>query len=482
MTLVLGLLTLAGSVAGILVLGSRGRVAIHSLFHVFVLVWLAYGLTVPLDLLFGFVVPAAAADRLPDLNQIAMRPVVTVILLHYIACGVAFAIMYWLSGRPVRSPVYRRYAWSLPSVATVIVLAVVVLTIYVGAYWPYTRQARVVLGRDDLIVKLLTLTTTAFFALVVAYIAASSDRRRSLVVMALGMTVGAAVGGRFQILLFPLLYAMRHQVSFRLSKALPAAAACWLLVVYWKVAYGALLYTYTTGAPLSLTSLPTVAGISGLEPATSFRIFAKFLTEADSPLWMGSSYSLRVASVSLPRFLFETPTLTLAEEYGLRFHPSKIAKGGGLGFSALAESWLNFGVFGPLLLGGALGFVAKKFDGSRRGIAYFIMVVVFVRLFRSDAATLVKSWFVLLGGAAACVALAMNAPRFFGTPHPPGVGASPRLTARSSRIAPSGLEMADPLANSTASSGGTTVRRGDRRGGWLRRQEFRTTGRIVVDG
>ena len=90
---------------------------------------------------------------------------------------------------------------------------------------------------------------------------------------------------------------------------------------------------------------------------------------------------------------------TLSEQFVLDHREAHFDKGGGIGFSAIAESWLNFGILGPLILGAAWGIGAKYFDARERGIGYVIFFIMTIRLMRSDFGSLFKSWTFLLGGS-----------------------------------------------------------------------------------
>jgi hypothetical protein len=77
-----------------------------------------------------------------------------------------------------------------------------------------------------------------------------------------------------------------------------------------------------------------------------------------------------------------------------------------MAFSAIAEAWLNFGWLGPVLLGHVWGAAARFFDGRSRGICYYLFLILTVRLFRSDFATLYKNW-IVVWGSLFCVAIVL---------------------------------------------------------------------------
>ncbi|MBM3300409.1 MAG: O-antigen polysaccharide polymerase Wzy [Deltaproteobacteria bacterium] len=113
---------------------------------------------------------------------------------------------------------------------------------------------------------------------------------------------------------------------------------------------------------------------------------------------LGYTYTVLPMMMTFPRFLTEMPVQSLSEQYVFRYAQDVFDRGGGMGFSALAESWLNFGLFGPPLFGLAAGVLTKWLDRSPRGLFYFLMVIVLLRYFRSDFASVYKSWIVVFGG------------------------------------------------------------------------------------
>jgi len=71
----------------------------------------------------------------------------------------------------------------------------------------------------------------------------------------------------------------------------------------------------------------------------------------------------------------------------------------GLGFSGLAEAWLNFGTLGPLAVGVVWGGVSSFVDSRPRGLSFYVFAIMSARFFRSDFASLAKTWCVVLTSA-----------------------------------------------------------------------------------
>jgi hypothetical protein len=162
------------------------------------------------------------------------------------------------------------------------------------------------------------------------------------------------------------------------------------ILYYWKAFYTAFLISYNTAELYGPGYVPPFS-FSVLDGAASYSMFVAFLQSGEAPMWLGSTYLEIPLRMSWPRFLGSFEVRTLAEQYSWHFAPTMAAYGGGLGFSALAEAWLNFGFAGPALLGAVWGAVCKHFDTRPRGIAFFLLAMMMLRVFRSDFASLYKS-------------------------------------------------------------------------------------------
>jgi len=263
----------------------------------------------------------------------------------------------------------------------------------------FSRQTRSLLLDQDISFKILSVMLLLARALDLIFIVVSDDRRQATVVMIAGTLLGVIVGDRTWALFFPLVLLMRYNVKINRRQLIGIAFVGFLLVVSWKTIYARALAFFTTGTPFYFPESLPYLSLSRIDATSSFRIFATFLKMGNSPYWLGSTYVKIPLAITWPRFLTDDPVLTLSEQYIWSFVPDAAARGAGMGFSALAESWLNFGFLGPILLGLTWGLLARFVDHKRRGLSFFVMAIMTIRLFRSDFASLYKNWVVLLGGS-----------------------------------------------------------------------------------
>ena len=169
-------------------------------------------------------------------------------------------------------------------------------------------------------------------------------------------------------------------------------------VFFWKGFYNNFL-NFLRGDPLvPFLSESYVIGFSRFEGIMSYSMTATVIHESDfqTPLLLGMSY-LQSLWLIFIRGSFLKPAETLAESYGSVIAPSVMSQGGGVAFSGVLEAWLNFGVLGPFIIGTLLGGVGKYFDNNRNSVLLPIVLLCFLRYFRSDFASMFKRLIVLNG-------------------------------------------------------------------------------------
>jgi RsiW-degrading membrane proteinase PrsW (M82 family) len=257
-----------------------------------------------------------------------------------------------------------------------------------------SRQTRNLMASQNTAFKLLAIAMVVIYMLDLLYIVLERDRNRGLIVVVATVLIGMLTGDRSLAILLPFVFILRHRVAISTAQRFVFGGALVVVLYYWKTFYAAFLISYNT-AELYGPGYVAPFSLSVLDGAASYSMFVAFLQAGDSPLWMGSSYLKIPILMTWPRFLGSFEVRTLAEQYSWHFAPGMAAYGGGLGFSALAEAWLNFGFAGPALLGAAWGAVCKHFDSRARGIGFYMVALMLLRIFRSDFASLYKSMFLV---------------------------------------------------------------------------------------
>lgn len=111
----------------------------------------------------------------------------------------------------------------------------------------------------------------------------------------------------------------------------------------------------------------------------------------------GSTY-LDAFLILIPSFLFPDRPLPISEEYAMYYKPEYYDAGGGAAFSLIGEAYLNFGIVGPILLGLAMGLIARSVYSkicygklSETGIvSYALFLPLLFHSPRTDFASLLK--------------------------------------------------------------------------------------------
>ncbi len=373
------------------------RFHLHSMHNVFLFILFYYALSVPIDLLLGLEI--YTPPGMPNLNSHDMLGYIFRVLSFYILCAITFILTYNLVPLKTRSvPTNKHYSIWLPPLWFLVLIHVAVLIIYVNLSWDLNRLERALLSSQNIWYRLYGVSIMLIEALDFLYIIACNNRRKSTYVLLLFMVIGMVAGSRTIVVLFPLIFIARWKIEIPKLRFVLILGLMLMLLIYWKPVYYYVIETFVGRNPTLLSIGTPRISLSGIEASSSYQIFVDYLRRGDIPYWLGSTYIKYPILLIWPRILSETPILTLADGYMWTVRPEIAALGGRMGFSALAESWLNFGLIGPAILGAMGGVTSKYFDCRIRGITFYILLLITCRLFRSDAGELFKSWVLVFGG------------------------------------------------------------------------------------
>ncbi len=381
---------------------SKTKVTIASIGDLFMLMWFYYGFSMAIDVMLGFEIPYTSGA--PDFADANYHSYVVISLAMFMACGITFFLSYQVTQPTlsVSSQIAFRESSSgaryLPPLWLLLALHLGLLVSFGGEYFYLSRQERGLLLDGSIYFRMLMLLLVCTKALDVLYIILSPSRITTAAVALIASTLGILSGDRsdFVVVVICLLLKYRFACSRRLFVCLAILA----IVVFgtWKAVYTYTIETVLYGEPDWKFVKSSSSCLSGIESYGSHVVLTTYLQE-DCPYWLGSSYITQPFLMSLPRSLRGDSEVTLSQSFTSEYHPEVAKRGGSFAFSALAESWLNFGYYGPLLLGAFWGITAKRFDTGRRGIAFFVFAFITFRLFRSDVASLWKSWVIIFGGS-----------------------------------------------------------------------------------
>ncbi len=398
--LLLALLTVPLALAtGIWMLS--GRFHVGSMRNVFLAIAAYFALCVPIDLLLGLEL-RGGREYLADLNDDLFRPHVVRGLILYIECIVGFLAAYSLIPQREHT-LYKSYRLSLPPLWVALAVNFACLASYMLAFGSVSRIDRFFLARHSVFFKLFSLVVPATYAFNFLYLLRCSDRLKARWLVAWSILFSFVSGGRMWGAATLLFYLVRYRITLRRWQVVTLGTVFVAASLVWKEVTG---YFWETGTLPALWNPEMQVGLSRFEGIQSWVMTVEILSDGPSPLWWGWSYTILPMQLLWPRFLLEFPPQTLSEQYAEFLRPNLFEAGGGIGFSAIGEAWLNFGFVGPALLGAAWGLAAKWVDRHPRGIAMIVFVIMTLRLFRSDFGSLFKSWTFMFAATLLLVLLA----------------------------------------------------------------------------
>lgn len=377
---------------------------LYSLRNLFLGAWLYYGFSVGIDLISGAEIPYTVGET--HMMDPSSWGSVAFVMWNYVLCGIAFIVTYFvLQGGQESRPIQLRYDLHAPPSWALVLLHLVAAYIYVQVFFGMDRMERIAMSQLHVYYKFATLVVPVTLAIDVLVVLSSKDRK-AFVAITLALLLSLLTGNRSYVLFVFLIGTFHWQPSLRGWRLIGIVASCAVMVFAFKTLYAVGLawwMGFRVDARMIYENLHLT--LSGLDADASYSI-ALFYTNNTSPMWLGKSYFVTPLLLAWPRFLGGTEISTLAENYVWTYHIATAKRGGAMAFSAIAEAWLNFGYVGALLLGAFWGAIANFFDRRPRGIAYFIVLLMIARVFRSDAASMFKNW-VLVWGTMFVIALTL---------------------------------------------------------------------------
>jgi hypothetical protein len=386
---------------------SERRLIISRTGDVFMLAWFYYGFAIAIDILLGLEIQGIPG--MSDFSDDSSRELLVYVLGYYLLCGGAFFLAYVWLGKTPRSlrpsqPVI------LPPLPVLIGAHVVLLVLLTQAgYFGLTRPQRMLLISDSLPLRLMVHSMAVLRAIDLVVIVLSTRKNYVLGAAAAAICLGLASGGRMELMSIILILVLKYR--FSCSRVKFAAVIVALLAVFacWKTTYQYVYdHFFEPGTNRSVLEYANTS-LSGIDSYAS-SLIAVIGLEEECPYYLGKTYTYDIVQAALPREWRDADFLPLSQQFDWDYLPERAEEGISMAFSAIAESWLNFGVLGPLLLGLVFGIAARVIDTRPRGVAFYIFALVVFRLFRSDFASLCKNWIVIYGGTmiacyCACVML-----------------------------------------------------------------------------
>lgn len=384
----------------------RSDFTVGSQRDLFLLCWGYFALTVPADLLMSNEIRGNFG--LPDLHEPRHLQTVAVVMVMYSMMLAAFLAAYRISS--VVFPIDRSAQCDrlhgiasigdIPPVAAgAVVLAVTLSYVYLTGTWDRGAIGQEIRSGQGLYWE--AMLTDVVKALSVVLVATAPSRRSAARIAAIALLSGLLIGSRTHMVLPIVVYVMRFRVQFTTMQKIAMVGLAAAVVLLTKSLFVA-SNQFLLGSEVKLDLSPPDTGFtlssSHGKDGYLLPVYVIERYRQSTPL-LGESYIGTTVRNVLPRRLTGFGEETLAERYSKIVNPDFDRRPQGVGFSAIAESWLNFGIAGAAIIGSIWGITCRAVDARAGVLWFYVFALANMRFFRSDFSSLVKTNVVVFGVA-----------------------------------------------------------------------------------
>lgn len=374
------------------------KIKINSIKQVFILGLIYYTTASSVDEVLGITELARGFNRnYPDLETQASINARWTMLLHAALLAIGFFAPY-LAYKPQTASIV-----PLPPTPNdrlnnttifIITIDILLTCLFLYHFNGFNKQAILLGENSHLSSKIIREIPNILLALNALAILRSASVKKTTIILIFAGISALTTDNRTNVVYYILLAAIHHKATLPLVKTLLIAVCLFAFLTLSKGLY-ANLQILTEKNPNQEFQANPFRGFSGIEASDADGIYLSLLSQGSSPLLLGESYFhgsvTRLTPTQTEKFK------TLAQQYGNQFNPTLTEKGGGIGFSGIAESWLNFGAIGPLIIGILLGSFCMIAEQSRNKIILALALIITMRFFRSDFLSLFKTWVCAFG-------------------------------------------------------------------------------------
>jgi len=209
--------------------------------------------------------------------------------------------------------------------------------------------------------------------------------------------LGAVQGDRSSLVIPVFAWLLRTRPTIKSHHFLFVGIGGILFLFIWKALYSFIL-AYALGKDVTLADIMQTFSLSIIDPVGPFNLTTWVLTDWEiGDIYGGYTVFVLPIIRAFPRFLFEFDAPTLAEQFMILYLPHIAAAGGGRGFGIIAEFYLNFYLFGPFIFGVMWGLFSRLLNNHHSLILSFLFLMCNFRIFRSDIASVFKSYIIIYG-------------------------------------------------------------------------------------
>jgi hypothetical protein len=360
----------------------------------FLFYWLFYGFSVPLDFVFGFEIiqPWAKVDYSQEKYFNSM--LLSIFLFYSVLIGF---LMTYREASPICYEAKSRETRLITIPYIILVAIIVIYFIYsLDDILSLSRMERNIQGENSSY-RILKFFETTLIASGCVFILYNKNIKNVHLLTILVLLLGAAQGDRSSIIIpiFAWLLRFKPTIKFR-TLCLVGISGIFILFV-WKALYSFAIAS-VLGSEVTLGDMFQSFSISVIEPVSSYNLTTWVITDwGIGDIYAGYTIFVLPLIRALPRFLFEFEATTLAESFLSLYLPHIAATGGGRGFGIVAEFYLNFYLIGPFIFGILWGLISKFVNKNNSLVISFVFLLCNFRIFRSDVASVFKTYIILYG-------------------------------------------------------------------------------------
>lgn len=365
---------------------------------IFLLLLFYYAMCVPIDIAFGIEIHTNDRLHFIDFNKKESVKLIAYISFLYAAFLCSYILAFF--NTRVATAKHRDFYESIcPKYSSVLVWNIVLFVFYLFLFFGVTRTDKNLLIQSSLFFKLVSLSNVVAFCLNTYFIFYAKVKKEVVVVTLIAIFGVFLTGGRTTVVYFLFLYFIKFPPVLNVKAKILLGSVAMFFFVFFKGFYANVL-NLLRGYPLEpLLSSTYVVGFSRFEGVMSYSILGTVINDYS----FIPPYSLfeSIKTLFLTTFFrgaFADFPETLAERYLVKLAPEVASEGGGIAFSGILNLWLDGGTWGVILGGAMLGYVVRKCDSARGSLWVPFLLMVVIRFFRSDFASMYKRFFIINGG------------------------------------------------------------------------------------
>jgi len=386
-----------------------------SIFEIFIIFFTIYFVLVPVDHLLGLSIREHAsflslnADEYRNDSTLRLLEAILLYFYFFVFICIGYSLLKLkFAGANKRSNSQSEIAYKrlyVPSPKVLLFLNVAVLYYYISTDLAVIaqnielvsslKQVRTQVGLNvDSSYRLFSYVSNLFVTFNTVVIIIGKEKRLTTIALISISMMALYMGDRSTIFIAFFVALLVHKPKLHHAKAVLGILMCMVVFIYFKPTYNFVIAEVAgkdhLRLPESFAQIDfSFSRIEGLSP---YEVLITVMNDEYIVHRYGESYLQTTVKTILPGSIYKSNEETLAVEYKKKYAPMSM---GYFGFSPIAESIVNFGIFGPLLIGLLFGMYLFGISSLKIGLLYYLNIMFIIRFFRTDFASLVKRYYMV---------------------------------------------------------------------------------------